>query len=174
MTRYKVELLPFSDAEPSSPARALHIVEDGVDRYAGGDGGEPEAATLSRDWRWVPIELEKAYALGREHGKAEAVAAAEPSITALAKLSVEHRRYALEAFCPVCTQLECGCNRYDATTLEVVAIRLALRHAGDVLANAAKLLGLGRATLYRRLRNDPRLADIARARHIAHRRKGVR
>ena len=46
----------------------LYRFEDDVPAAViGTDGGEPEDQSLVRDWRWVPLALQAAYALGWEH-----------------------------------------------------------------------------------------------------------
>lgn len=41
----------------------------GILEVIGYDGGEPEDQTLRRDWSWVAPALQRAYNLGKAHGR---------------------------------------------------------------------------------------------------------
>jgi hypothetical protein len=48
----------------------VRLEDDRQVEIIGEDGVEPEDQFLCRDWAWVGVELNKAYALGVDHGKA--------------------------------------------------------------------------------------------------------
>lgn len=55
--------------------------DDGKRRYC--DGGEPEDNYFGRDWKWVELELRRAYAQGRKDAASVALLVADALLVAL-------------------------------------------------------------------------------------------
>jgi PAS domain S-box-containing protein len=134
-----IHLPPLRERKTDIPLMIEHFLRDAAERY----GRKPltvshQALSLMLDYRWPGNvrELQNAmqFALVKCEGNV---------------IGIEHLPLELREAADVCGR------RGPARKLDLEAVRLALARTGGNKAKAAKLMGVGRATLYRFLNDHP-------------------
>jgi DNA-binding NtrC family response regulator len=136
-----IHLPPLRDRKTDIPLMIEHFLRDAAEHY----GRKPltvshQALSLMLDYRWPGNvrELQNAmqFALVKCEGNV---------------IAIEHLPLELRDAADVCAR------RGPARKLDLEAVRIALARTGGNKAKAAKLMGVGRATLYRFLNDHPDL-----------------
>jgi PAS domain S-box-containing protein len=137
-----IQLPPLRDRKTDIPLMVDQFLRDAAERY----GREPlkvsnPALSLMLDYRWPGNVRELQNAIQFAFVKCEGNF-----------IEIEHLPLELREAADVCGR------RGPARKLDISAVRKALARTGGNKVKAAKLMGVGRATLYRFLKDHPELA----------------